>query len=299
MSIASRLDDVYQKADRYYIDKNTRIVCMSDCHRGVGNHADNFLDNQNLFYAALEYYFDRQFVYMELGDGDELWENRSLRRIVETHDDSYWMLSQFYQRGRFHMLFGNHDHKKKNTRFLNGNCGQYFDDGRNQFCELLRGIQAKEGIVLTQKHEGNEILLVHGHQGSMINDTLWRLGRFLVRYFWKPLELIGVYDPTGAARNYREREKTEKAMDAWAKHHNVMVIAGHTHRPILPKPGTSLYLNDGSCVHPRCITALEIQDGLVTLVKWSIRVRHQRVLSVEREVLEGPIELNAYWKARK
>jgi predicted phosphodiesterase len=108
-----------------------------------------------------------------------------------------------------------------------------------------------------------------------------------------------VYDPTGAARNYREREKTEKAMDAWAKRHNVMVIAGHTHRPILPKPGTSLYLNDGSCVHPRCITALEIQDGMVTLVKWSIRVRHQRVLSVEREVLEGPIELNAYWKARK
>jgi predicted phosphodiesterase len=236
---------------------------------------------------------------MELGDGDELWENRSLKKIVDIHSDSYWMISKFFQSGRFHMLYGNHDHKKKNSRFLNGQCGQYFDGGKNQFCELLRGIQAKEGIVLKEKQSGHEILLVHGHQGSLINDTLWKLGRFLVRYFWKPLELIGVYDPTGAARNYKEREKTEKKMDDWAKKNDVMIIAGHTHRPILPKPGKSLYLNDGSCVHPRCITAMEIVDGKATLVKWSIRVRHERMLSVEREILEGPYDLQSYWNHRK
>jgi predicted phosphodiesterase len=269
---------------------------MSDCHRGVGNHADNFLANQNLFFAALEYYYDRQYVYMELGDGDELWENRRLSRIVEIHSDSYWMLSKFFQSGRFHMLYGNHDRKKQNSRFLNRQCGQYYNEGNDQFCELMRGIQAKEGIVLQDKNLGYEILLVHGHQGSFINDTAWKLGRFLVRHLWKPLELMGAYDPTSAARNYKERKKTERELDNWAKGKQVMVIAGHTHRPVLPKPGKSLYLNDGSCVHPRCITALEIENSHVTLVKWSVMVKHGRMLSVEREILEGPIPLAHYWK---
>ncbi|MDR2044585.1 MAG: metallophosphoesterase family protein [Clostridium sp.] len=295
MSTQSRLDKVYREAERYYIDQNTRIVCMSDCHRGVGNHADNFLPNQNLFFAALKYYYERQYVYMELGDGDELWENRSLKRIVDFHSDSFWMLSQFYKQGRFHMLYGNHDRKKQKKRFLKEHCGEYYCQSRDCFCDLLKGIQAKEGIVLKEKHSGNEILLVHGHQGSLINDTLWRLGRFLVRYVWRPLELLGVYDPTNAARNYRERKKTELELDCWAERNQVMVIAGHTHRPVLPKPGESLYFNDGSCVHPRCITALEMENAMLTLVKWHVMVRHGRMLSVEREVLAGPVALGQYW----
>lgn len=115
MKTGRRLDEVYRNARRIRIDKDSRIVCMSDCHRGVGNHGDNFPPNQNVFFAAL------------------------------------------------------------------------------------------------------------------------------------------------------------------------------------PRPGKSLYLNDGSCVHPRCITAMEIEGGRVTLVKWSVMVRYGRQLSVEREVLEGPMELEAYF----
>lgn len=48
-------------------------------------------------------------------------------------------------------------------------------------------------------------------------------------------------------------------------------------------------------MHPRCITAMEIEGGRVTLVKWSVMVRYGRQLSVEREVLEGPMELEAYF----
>ena len=44
------------------------------------------------------------------------------------------------------------------------------------------------------------ILLVHGHQGSFLNDTAWPLARFLVRYVWKPLEMVGFQQPTGAGR---------------------------------------------------------------------------------------------------
>ena len=150
--------------------------------------------------------------------------------------------------------------------------------------------------MLQDRCSGHEILLVHGHQGDLLNDTLWPLARFLVRYLWRPLEMLGIYDPTSAARNYKKRKKTELRLDRWAEEHQIMVIAGHTHRPVLPKPGKSLYLNDGSCVHPRCITALEIENGAITLVKWSVMVRHGRQLSVEREALEGPVSIHRFWE---
>lgn len=289
------MDTVYREASRLRFDHRSRIVCMSDCHRGVGNHGDNFLPNQNLFFAALTYYYQRGFMYMELGDGDELWENRSLKRIVEIHSDSFWLISRFYKSGRFHMLYGNHDCKKKNVRFLDNHCGSYYCDSQDQHCELLKGMKAREGLVLQQSGTGREILLVHGHQGDLLNDILWPVARFLVRYVWRPLELLGVYDPTSAARNYKKRKKTERRIDRWAEAHQVMVIAGHTHRPVLPPPGKSLYLNDGSCVHPRCITAMEIENNALTLVKWSVTVLPGRQLAVEREVLEGPVPLEKYW----
>lgn len=269
---------------------------MSDCHRGVGNHGDNFLQNQNLFFAALKYYYERGFTYIELGDGDELWENRSLKRIIEIHSDAFWLISQFYQRGRFFMLYGNHDYKKKNNNYLKQHCELYYCDSCDQYCELLKGMEAKEGIVLEDCCSGHEIFLVHGHQGDLMNDKLWHITKFLVRYIWRPLELLGAADPTSAARNYHKRKKTEFRLSNWAKKEQVMLIAGHTHRSVLPRPGEGLYLNDGSCVHPRCITAMEIENGRITLVKWSIMVCHGRQLSVEREVLEGPHWIKEYWK---
>ncbi len=45
-------------------------------------------------------------------------------------------------------------------------------------------------------------------------------------------------------------------------------------------------MNTGSCVHPRCITCMEIENDTITLVKWTIDVRKDRSLYVSREVLE-------------
>ena len=41
-----------------------------------------------LYLAALRYYNKRAFTYLELGDGDELWENRSIERIRQMHPHS-------------------------------------------------------------------------------------------------------------------------------------------------------------------------------------------------------------------
>lgn len=277
--MSARLERAYRRAKHMTIDSRSRIVCMSDCHRGVGNRGDNFMPNENLFLAALQYYYDRCFYYIEVGDGDELWENRNFDRIAEIHGDVFEMLGKFHAGGRLMMLYGNHD------------------------CEKLYGNYSSfpvvyESIILENCTTGHEIFVVHGHQGDLLNDILWPLARFLVRYVWKPLEAIGISDPTSAARNYKKCKKTERRLDVFSAQRNLLLLAGHTHRPVLPKPGEGFYMNDGSCVHPRTITAMEIENGAITLVKWVVTVRKNQILAIAREILEGPYVLEEYWKVK-
>lgn len=277
----SRLEQVYRDAERLPIDKCSKIVCMSDCHRGVGNRGDNFLPNRHLFLAALRYYYNRCFWYFELGDGDELWENVKLDRIAEIHSDVFEVMEAFHNQGRFRMLYGNHDYAKKDKRL-----------------EIFPGLCAGEGIVLTEIATGHEIFLVHGHQGDFWNDTLAPVAGLMVRFVWRPLELLGFSDPTSAARNYKKCKKTEKRLDAFSRKKEMIVIAGHTHRSMLPTPGDGFYFNDGSCVHPKGITALELENGMITLVRWSVTAGANGFLAVRRENLAGPEALAGYWKKR-
>ena len=57
------------------------------------------------------------------------------------------------------------------------------------------------------------------------------------------------------------------------------------------------YFNDGSCVHPRCITGIEIADGNIMLIKWSVKANSDGALYVYREVLAGPNKLTDYFNA--
>ena len=210
MSITSRLDHAFARASVLPLNKCSRYVLISDCHRGVGTSSDNFLKNQHLYYAALEHYYRGGFTYIELGDGEELWENRKLRNITEIHDDVYCMFARFEEKGRLYLLYGNHDIvRRKNPAFL----------------EAL--------ILRSESRPEKSLYLTHGHQASLLNSTLWPLARFLVRYFWSPLENLGFLDPTSAAKNYEVKEKCEENLRRLAQDRQHILITGHTHRPIL------------------------------------------------------------------
>ena len=116
MGVSKRLTQVLSSSPRIPFNDYSRFIIMSDCHRGDGDWADNFSENQNLFCAALQYYYERGFTYIELGDGDELWENRSIDRIINTHSDAFWIMAQFYRAGRFYMIYGNHDIVKRDHK---------------------------------------------------------------------------------------------------------------------------------------------------------------------------------------
>lgn len=287
MSIDSRLDRAFDHAPVLPLNDTSRYVLFSDCHRGTGTAGDNFLKNQHLYSAALEYYFQKNYTYIELGDGDELWENRSISQIKLIHNNTFWLLSRFYAGNRLYMLYGNHDIVKRSPRFTQCHCATYPCSTCGDE-DLFPGIVFHSGIILKNQGNGPDLFLTHGHQADFLNSVLWRLSRFLVRYIWKPLEQVGVLDPTSAARNNTKKGKIERNANCWAKAHGVFLMTGHTHRPMMGSY-ESPYFNTGSCVHPRCITCIEIRGYRLSLVKWTLATRPDRTLYVAKEELTEPL----------
>lgn len=295
MSASKRLSRVLATSTIIPFDDTSRIIIMSDCHRGNSSWGDNFSNNQNIYFAALYYYYENGYHYIELGDGDELWENRHIEDIISAHSDVYWLMSLFYKDNKLFMIYGNHDIIKKDQKFIQNKCHSFYCDSVDTTIPLFPGIKFTEGLILSYQDTNNHIFLTHGHQADILNDTLWKLSRFLVRYLWRPLELIGIRDPTSAAKNVDKKNSVEKKLVEWTKDNKQILICGHTHRPVFPKLGDPLYFNDGSCVHPRCITGIEIRNGMISLVKWAMMTKPDRTLYVGRQVLEGPTRLTDYF----
>lgn len=275
-------------------DDSSKIILMSDCHRGDGTWADTFCKNQSIYYAALNYYYNQNFTYIELGDGDELWENVQIGEIMKGHSNVFSLLSKFVKKKRAYFIYGNHDISKKNKGFINEKESKYFDECNKRSLHAFLDVEVYESLVLKYKDFERKILLVHGHQVDLMNSRLWKLSRFLVRYLWKPMEILGVHDPTSAAKNYSRKEKTEMKLIAWVKKNNHVIISGHTHRPMFPEGNQPSYFNDGSCVHPYGITGIEICNGEISLVKWGIKARYDGTLYVGREILAGPKKVEYY-----
>ena len=280
-----KLDKIFKNSKRLSIDDKTKLVIMSDCHRGIGNANDLFLKNQSIHLAALNFYYKNNFSYIELGDGDEMWEVKNYKDIVENHIDVFKKLKKFNVQNRLIMIYGNHDIYKKSPAILEKYFYKYYDNMTKKEEPLLDGLIVYESLVLN--YQDADIFLIHGHQVDFLNGTLWRLSKFLVRYLWKLLKFLGIKDPTSAAKNYQVCRSTEKKLEKWSIENNKILISGHTHRPIFPKMGESLYFNDGSCIHPNGITCLEIEKGNITLVKWEYKVSKDNLISVKRIVLEG------------
>lgn len=291
-----KLDNVYKLAKRIKIDDKTKIVIMSDCHRGAGDSYDNFLKNEGIYDGALIYYYNNGYTYVELGDGDDMWEVRDYEDITQVHLDTFKQLKKFYDDNRLIMVYGNHDIVKRVPLILEKYFYRYYDWELKREEALLEGLVVYEGLVLD--YYGKEIFLVHGHQVDFLNSTLWRLSRFLVRYGWRGLEYLGIKDPTSTAKNYLVGRNIERKLERWSQQRNKIVIAGHTHRPIFPNNSESLYFNDGSCIHPNGITCIEIEGGNITLVKWGFRAVEDKknLLAVKRRVLKGSEPIRQFFK---
>lgn len=289
-----RLTFAYKHAKTEFFDKKSKYIFFSDSHRGDDSISDEFARNQNVLLHALDYYYNNGYTYVEVGDGDELWEYPDFKLIRLAHNDIFFMIKKFFDDNRLILLYGNHNIYLKNKCFVKRFYYQYHDEFSRVKKDLLYGIVPIEALVLKYKENDQEIFIVHGHQGDLMNDQLWYISMLTLRYFWRYLHVVGFHNPASPARNQFTRHKVEKAYKEWIRRHKMMLICGHTHRPRFPKKGELPYFNSGCCIHTKGITGIEITDGKIMMVDWRVRADHKGILHIERYVLRGPEPIERY-----
>ena len=295
MSSQSRLSRAFKNAKRVAFDDASKLILFSDCHRGDNSFADDFARNKNIYFHALKYYYKENFIYCELGDGDELWENMSFTDVFQAHKNIYELFALFHEKNRFHLIWGNHDMVYRNPKYVKKYLHSYFDRKTNETKPLLPNLKVEEAIVLEHSGTKQQLFLTHGHQADFMNYVVWRFHKLMVRVFWRPLQVMGVFDPTSPAKNYNETIKLERRVKKWIRNTGKLItIIGHTHRPRYPKHGEIPFFNSGSCVHPRAITGIEITNGEITLVKWQTSTTENGTLRIIREPLEGPCKISDF-----
>jgi hypothetical protein len=200
---------VFDSAKDVPFDDESRIIIFSDCHRGDSSWTDEFAENQNLFYHALNYYDDRKFTYVEAGDGEDLWECKNFADTRRAYDHIYWRMSSFYEDERLYLIWGNHNSKWKNEKDRRKNLDKYFDERlsyeqwepevgalfkdakdesrKKSEKKLFPGIEVYEGLRLRHRKRDLVIFITHGHQGSLFSDRLLWVGKNVVRHIWKLL----------------------------------------------------------------------------------------------------------------
>ncbi len=298
MSIVNKiLDRAYKKAKKISINTDSKIIFFSDLHKGDNSYADDFTHNYKIYNRALKNYYKEDYTYVEVGDGIELWENKSFEPIFKAHESTFNLLKLFSRNGRLHMLWGNHDMEFRNPLKVEKIIHTFFKPKNLKIKDLFFDLKYEESLLLNIENSSKNIVVFHGHQADYMNYINWKFNRFFVRYFWKYIQRwFGVSDPTSPAKNHTSLIRVEKRLNKWiVKNKNQMVICGHTHRPRFPDSSDIPLFNTGSCVHPDSIIGIEIVNLKISLVKW---YEHFDESSQENKIikvlLEGPTDIKKF-----
>jgi predicted phosphodiesterase len=261
-----RLDHVLETAAEIPFDDNSKIVLLSDMHRGDKSDGDSFAPNEALFMHALRHYYQEGFTYIELGDADDVWHAGRFSAIREAYPQVFELLRQFKSQDRLHLIFGNHEIQERGYRPVQ-----------------KEDLAAEEGLVLRHRRTGQRLFMVHGHQMDVWCDQLASVGRPAVRFIYTALNRLGFETGTVSAATspadgviiqtlsgwYRsQQEKLTQHLVDWARNKRQLIIAGHTHLPKFATNRRAPYFNTGCCVNPGYMTGIEIQNGSIGLVKW-------------------------------
>ncbi|HVD56829.1 MAG TPA: hypothetical protein VNC17_08290 [Thermoleophilaceae bacterium] len=204
-----------------------RAVVFSDHHRGRGDGADDFRRCEEAYAAALGWYIERGYELWLLGDVEELWEN-DVADVMDRYREILALEAEFGD--RLWRFYGNHDmswQKPSNVR--------------KDLAPHVPGTEVQEALKLVFTDHGEplaSLFLVHGHQGTTDsgNFLVVPFSRFVVRFGWGTLQRARGFANTSPATDAVLRGKHDRAMATWADAHpeRVVLVAGHTHRPVFP-----------------------------------------------------------------
>ncbi|HVW95734.1 MAG TPA: metallophosphoesterase [Mucilaginibacter sp.] len=295
-----------------------QFIIFSDQHKGARDGADIFANAARNYITALNYYNEKGFFYIALGDSEELWENLFI--TIKRHNKrTFDTEKKFLKRNAFVKIFGNHDLYWGNDPLAPVNL------------KTIYGCPVKiyEGLIL-RKGTGEkplEIFMTHGHQGDLQSDGNW-FSKWFVSTIWGPFQAYLRINPNTPANNDSLKTDHNRMMYEWSsKKENLLLITGHTHQPVFRsltqlealyeklgiahqqgqtekaaelqakiealhlktsqppnfKGYLDTYFNSGCCCFDDGdITGIEIAGGFIRLIKW----RYQGEKNSERVVLE-------------
>jgi predicted phosphodiesterase len=295
-----------------------RYIIFSDQHKGAGDLADDFHPAEKNYLAALQYYHEKNFNYINLGDCEELWECKP-QVTIDQNKVSLLAEKKFLQDSRYYRIFGNHDLEWS------------YAIQQNLYLKPIFGETLKiyEGILLNFQHNDSTytLFLTHGHQGDIKSDGN-AVSKWVVAAIWTPIQRFLEINLNSLSDSFGLVDRHNGIMSDWsATQKNLVFISGHTHKPVFasldhidrlkkqqgraaeagnqaevnsiqheidkrmveysgkyttkvyPHPS---YFNTGCCCfEDGDISGIEIENGFLRLVKWQGKGR-----AIKRVVLE-------------
>lgn len=287
---------------------NGKFVIFSDQHKGGRNGADDFILAENNYLAALDYYDKNGYTLIGLGDCEELWEN-TLGKVKESYPKTFEAEKKFVERKAFVKVLGNHDLYWGNDPFAWWQLKKIYNDDIKVYEALIltTTIGANQlRVFCTHGHQGdaqsdgnwfskffvariwaplqaylrinpntaayntekktlhNEImyewsarqkdtLLITGHTHQPVFTSLTHIERL-----YKQLQRAKADKNENTIKEVEtEIRKREKEFSAVSVDYLVM------------KP---TYFNSGCCCFvDGDITGIEITDGFIRLIKWTLK----------------------------
>lgn len=299
-----------------------KFIIFSDQHKGGGDLADDFVKAESNYIAALQFYRQQNFCFINLGDCEELWEN-SPKVVMENNKPSLTEESLFLQAGLYFRVFGNHDLEWK------------YALQQKQYLQPVFGdmLSVYEGVLLqcTYNNKTHSFFLTHGHQGDKRSDGN-AFSKWVVATIWTPIQRFLEININSVSDSYGLVDKHNIIMHDWSAIQPDMVfISGHTHKPVFAsldhidrlkkqlkkaeaannpaaiesiqtelkkreaeyvgktEPKTQsypCYFNSGCCCfEDGDITGLEIEGGFIRLIKWEDKNK----TSTRRVLEESPL----------
>lgn len=226
-SINKNMDRVLKKALRFGIQsEDAKIIIFSDHHRGLGDGADDFVNCEETYMKALGHYNDECFTLVLLGDTEEFWECVPMR-VMKNYKHVVEKEAEFHGDARLVKIWGNHDDQWQEPLFKSA-----------ILPSSLKGLKIYEGLVVELKqsssHKEIELVLIHGHQGTLSSDKLAGISRWFVRWFWRPFQQVfKIKLNSTPATDIELQSKHDRDMYTWSQSRgNTMLFCGHTHQPV-------------------------------------------------------------------
>lgn len=254
-----------------------RFIIFSDQHKGNRSGADDFAASEKNYIAALEYYHENKFTFINLGDSEELWKFKA-QQILPVNKDVFKAEAAF-QPKHYYKTFGNHDLIWKNKLDVIFLLKNYFK----------MPLPVYEAVVLRNNSSDYklDIFLTHGHQGDLMSDNN-ALSTWIVAHLWLPLQRYLQINVNSPSKDFSLKNRHNRMMYDWSsKQNGLLLITGHTHCPVFAsgkysshpsneiEPGKAAedfrptYFNTGCCCfNDGDITGIEISDNHIRLIKW-------------------------------